>query len=87
MENKPEYITYDNIIIKVDSILDVEKTDTPSGGKPHMIVNLSSGRSIDTEFPTEAAREKRYQDFMNLFEPADWEIKPEDAGVETKSAE
>lgn len=74
MENKPEYITFDNIIIKVADIVDVERTDTPQGQLPHMIVNLSSGRSIDTEFPSEAACEARYQDFMKLFEPADWNI-------------
>ena len=77
MEEKPKAITFDNIIIPVDSIADVERTLTPSGAKPHIIVTLKSGRAIDTEFPNELACEKRFQDFMKLFEPADWNIPEE----------
>ncbi len=85
--DKPKSITYDNIIIPVDSIADVERPMVPSGAKPHIIVSLKSGRTIDTEFPSEEACEKRFQDFMKLFEPVDWNIVEESTDEPADAAE
>lgn len=71
---KPQYITFDNIIIKVDSIVDVERPNNADGTKTHVVVNLSSGRSIDTTCPTEAVADARYKMFMDLLNPQDWDV-------------
>ena len=67
------YIFFNNILVRVDSIDTVERTDDN-----HLIVTLRSGRTLDNTYPSKDLLDKHQQMFMDLLKPADFDVVPTD---------
>ncbi len=70
-----KFIKFDNVIVRVDEIMNVEFPETIDGKETKftIITNLKSGRSITTTCPDEyayAARKRLYDELLN---PVDWD--------------
>ena len=64
------YITFNDVIVAVKDIVDVERPNTEP--RDTIIINLSSGRSIENKYPSKEAADEIYAKFEDLFKPADF---------------
>lgn len=71
----PNAIMFDNIIVPVNKIVDVEFPETINGSdeKYHIVIVLESSRIITMKCNDEKTYNARKSLFTNLFKPEDWD--------------
>lgn len=74
------YITFNDVIVSVKDIVDVERPATEK--RDTIVINLSSGRTIENKYPTAEAADEIYAKFVDLFKPADFNYVATEAAAE-----
>lgn len=68
------FITFDDVIINVNEIVDIERPNTTT--RDTLIVNLTSGRTIEAKRPSAEDVDALVKKLNDLFQTKDFNITP-----------